>query len=66
MQNAKVFSELDAYRGFWKMKMDENSQKICSFNTPFGRYSFKRLPFGIKSPPEVYQRKWLKTLINVK
>ena len=38
------------------MKMDEKSQKLCTFNTPFVRYSFKRLPFGIKSAQEVYQR----------
>jgi hypothetical protein len=24
--------------------------------TPFGRYYFKRIPFGISSAPEVFQR----------
>ena len=27
-----------------------------AFNTPFGRYCFKRMPYGIKSGSEVFQR----------
>lgn len=32
---------------------------LCTFNTPFGRYQFNRLPFGIASAPEIFQRKCL-------
>ncbi len=28
-----------------------------SFHTPFGRYRWKRMPFGISSAPEVFQRR---------
>lgn len=28
-----------------------------TFNTPFGRYCYLRMPMGIKSAPEVYQRR---------
>ena len=55
MLHAKVFSVLDATSGYWKMKLDETSSKLCTFNTLFGRYRFSRLPFGIKSAPEVFQ-----------
>ncbi len=37
MPNAKVFSVLDANYGFWQVKLDEESSKLCTFNTPFGR-----------------------------
>ena len=47
MPNAKVFSVLDAKSGFWQVKLDHESAKLCTFNTPFGRYMFKRLPFGL-------------------
>ena len=30
---------------------------MTTFITPFGRYSFRRLPFGISSAPEIFQRK---------
>ena len=30
---------------------------LTTFNTPFGRYRWRRLPFGICSAPEVFQRR---------
>ena len=56
MRNAKIFSKVDATSGYWAIKLDERSSRLCTFNSPFGRYSFKRMPFGIKSAAEVYQR----------
>ena len=55
MPQAKVFSVLDATSGYWQVKLDEESSKLCTFNTPFGRYRFTKLPFGIKSAPGVFQ-----------
>ena len=56
MPNAKVFSVLDASSGFWQLKLDTPSAKLCTFNTPFGRYMFKRLPFGLSSSQDIFQR----------
>lgn len=51
---ATHFTVLDATSGFWQLELDEASKKLCTFNTPFGRRSFCRLPFGIKSSPESF------------
>lgn len=55
---ATWFSKLDASEtsGFWQMKLDEESSRLCTFNTPEGRYRFLRLPYGILSAPEVYHK----------
>ncbi|KAL7873908.1 hypothetical protein SRHO_G00048780 [Serrasalmus rhombeus] len=56
LAKAKYFSVLDASSGFWQLKLDNASSQLCTFNTPFGRYRFLRLPFGINSAPEVFHR----------
>ena len=56
MPNAKVFSVLDASSGFWQVQLDTPSAKLCTFNTPFGRYMFKRLPFGLSSSQDIFQK----------
>ncbi len=42
--------------GFWQVLLDEISSKICTISTPFGRYQYLRLPFGISPAPEVFHR----------
>ena len=54
--NSKMFSKLDANSGFWQTTLDEEFQLLTTFVTPFGRYCFHRLPFGISSTPEIFQR----------
>ena len=55
MPNAKVFSKIDCTSSFWQIELDDESSKLCTFNTPFGRYRYLRLPFGIKCASELYQ-----------
>jgi hypothetical protein len=57
LTGAKIFSILDAASGFWQIKLDAESAKLCTFNTPFGRYRFERLPFGIKTGSEAFHQK---------
>ena len=57
LNGAKIFSVFDASNGFWQVELHQASSRIATFNTPFGRYCWKRMPFDISSAPEVWQRK---------
>ncbi|UYV64751.1 K02A2.6-like [Cordylochernes scorpioides] len=63
--NACYFSKLDANSGFWQFGLAKESQKLTTFITPFGRFFFKRIPFGITSAPEIFQRKMTQLLGNI-
>lgn len=55
IRNSTWFTILDCKRGFWQVKVSEESVKYLTFSTPWGRYSYQRLPFGLCSAPEVFQ-----------
>ena len=52
-----VFSRLDANGGFWQIPLAEKARHHTTFITPFGRYCFNKLPFGISSAPEHFQKR---------
>ena len=57
LAGAKVMSKLDANSGSWQIPLSPESAKLTTFITPYGRYCFHRLPFGISSAPEHFQRR---------
>ena len=52
---AQIFSKLDAKSGYWSISLDPESQLLTTFNTPFGRYCFLRLPFGLNTSQDTFQ-----------
>jgi hypothetical protein len=58
LSGSTVFSVLDANSAFWQIRLDEASRDLTTFNTPFGRYRFLRLPFGLNSAAEVFAKRF--------
>ena len=54
--DAKYFTVLDAKSGYLQMKLEYESSLLTTMSTPLDRYRWLKLPFGIKSAPEMYQR----------
>ena len=57
LSKARVFTVLDAKNGFWHIQLDEPSSFATTFGTPWGRYRWFRLPFGVSPAPEEFQRR---------
>lgn len=57
LTNAKVFSVVDAKNGFWHVQLDDESSFLTTFGTPWGRFRWTRMPFGISPAPEEFQRR---------
>ena len=57
LHRKNYFSVVDTKNGNWHVEPDNESIRLCTFNTPFGRYRFKRLPFGIVLSQDIFQRK---------
>ncbi|UYV69307.1 K02A2.6-like [Cordylochernes scorpioides] len=53
---ARFFSKLDANSGFHQISLSPDCQHLTTFITPFGRYKYCRMPFGISLAPEYFQK----------
>ena len=56
LNNAKIFSKIDVKEAFWHVRLDSKSSKFTTMITPFGRFKWNRLPFGLKVSSEIFQR----------
>lgn len=65
LAGATVFSKLDANAGYWQAPLAPESRELTTFITPVGRFQFKRLPFGIATAPEFFQREMLRILEGI-
>ncbi len=57
LADAKVFTKVDCKNGYWQVPLDEQSSLLTTFNTPWGRYKWKRMPFGISPAGEIFQQR---------
>ena len=48
---------MDARNGYWHVQLDDESSKLTTFDTPFGRYRWRRLPFEVSVASEIFQKR---------
>ena len=71
MKDARLFTKMDVKEAYWHVRLDEESSILTTMITPFGRFRWLRLPFGLKVSSEIFQKKLcdaldgLKNTINV-
>ena len=47
----------DATSGYWHILLDLDSSLLTTFNTPWGKFRWLRLPFGLKIASDVFQER---------
>ena len=56
LAEAKFFPKIDCNSTFWQRMLSEDSRLLTTFIKPFGRFCFNRLPYGISTGTEQFQK----------
>jgi len=57
---------MPAVHAFWHLEMDDDSSLLTTFETPFGKLRWLRMPYGVSFAPEIFQRRMHETLAGLK
>ena len=52
-----LFTKLDLKDGYWHIKLTKESSYLTTFSTPYGKYRYERLPFGLRVSQDIFQYK---------
>ena len=62
LAQSRYFTVKDATSSFWHVSLDLRSSLLTTFNTPWGKYRWLRMPFGLKVSGDVFQERLDKVL----
>ena len=56
LKGSKIYSTFDMRSGYYHMALSEESRPKTAFVSSFGKWEFKRCPFGLAQAPAYFQR----------
>ena len=55
LNGTKIFSGLDLTRGYYHIELGKDSHAKTIFVTPFGKWEFNMVPFGLAQAPAYFK-----------
>ena len=65
LTGAKVFPKDDLSSGYYHACLDEPSSLLTALQTPFGRFKWLCLPFGLSASAKIFQKKLVESLEEI-
>jgi hypothetical protein len=65
ISGVKVMSTIDLESGFWQAPVTPDWVPLLTFGTPWGRYQYLRLPFGLSNALEEFHRRLVDALKDI-
>ena len=62
LDGAKYFSTLNLHAGYHQIPLNEDSIPKITFTSPFGKYEYLKVPFGLAEAPAYFQEVMNKVL----
>ena len=59
LERFQYATALDLNMGYYHVRLDADSRKLCTIVLPFGKFEYQRLPQGICNGPDIFQEKMM-------
>ncbi|KRH92505.1 transposable element [Pseudoloma neurophilia] len=54
LKGSNIFSQIELEQGFYQIEISDTDRHKTAFTTPFGKFEYNRVPFGLRNAPKFF------------